>query len=124
MERLRATGFEAQGMDQVKINANMRVGDITKPVADMDKFRSVICIDCIEHLHDDQVLGLFENMKKVERQAFSVHNGESTGTGQELHINRKSFVDWDKLIRQHFDIAAVIKVHEQQMLYLTQTKTA
>jgi hypothetical protein len=100
----------------------MRVGDITQPVTDIDQFKSVICIDCIEHLYDEQVLGLFENMKRIERQAFSVHNGESTGTGIELHINRKSFADWDTLIRQHFDIAAVIKIHDEQMLYLTETK--
>ena len=122
VKELQSRGFEAEGIDQVKINSAMRVGDITRPIAGIEQFKSVICIDCIEHLYDDQVIGLFENMKRVERQAFSVHNGESTGTGLELHINRKSFAEWDTLIRQHFDIAAVIKIHEEQMLYLTATK--
>jgi len=104
------------------MNPDMRVGDITKPIPDIGLFESCICVDCIEHLYEDQVLGLFENMKQVKRQAFSIHNGESTGTGQELHVNRKSFQDWAILIRKHFDIAAAIEIHAEQMLYLTRTK--
>ena len=122
VEHLRGMGLQAEGIDQIRKNPQMRVGDITKPIADMGTFNSVVCIDCIEHLYEDQVLGLFENMKQVKRQAFSIHNGESTGTGQELHVNRRSFQDWAILIRKHFDIAAAIEVHKEQMLYLTQSK--
>lgn len=68
------------------------------------------------------MLGLFENMKQVKRQALSIHNGESTGTGQELHVNRMSFLDWTRLIREHFAIASAIKITEEQVLYLTQAK--
>ena len=122
VEHLRKQGLQAEGIDQIRKNPEMRVGDITKPIADIGNFNSVVCIDCIEHLYEDQVLGLFENMKQVQRQAFSIHNGESTGTGQELHVNRRSFQDWAILIRKHFDIAAAIEVHKEQMLYLTQSK--
>lgn len=122
VEHLRSRGLQAEGIDQIRKNPQMRVGDITKPIADVGSFNSVVCIDCIEHLYEDQVLGLFENMKQVKRQAFSIHNGESTGTGQELHVNRRSFQDWAILIRKHFDIAAAIEVHKEQMLYLTQSK--
>lgn len=122
VEHLRSLGFQAEGIDQIKNNPNMRVGDITKPISDVSGFNSVICIDCIEHLYEDQVTGLFENMKQTKRQAFSIHNGESTGTGQELHVNRRSFQDWATLIRKHFEIAAAIQIHKEQMLYLTQSK--
>ena len=122
VEHLQGLGLQAEGIDQIRKNPQMRVGDITKPIVDMANFNSVVCIDCIEHLYEDQVLGLFENMKHVKRQAFSIHNGESTGTGQELHVNRRSFQDWAILIRKHFDIAAAIEVHKEQMLYLTQSK--
>lgn len=122
VEKLREEGFEADGIDQISNHPDMRVGDITKPIQDIEKFQSAVCIDCIEHLYEDQVLGLFENMKRVKRQAFSIHNGPSTGTGQELHVNRKSFIDWTKLVRDHFDIASAIQISEEQILYLTQTK--
>ena len=98
------------------------VGDITKPIEDLQRFKSAVCIDCIEHLYDDQVQGLFANMKQVERQAFSIHNGESTGTGQELHVNRRSFENWRTIIEAHFVIEKEIRLHDNQVLYLTKCR--
>lgn len=123
VNHLRQLGLAADGMDQIKINSEMRVGNITEPIEDLNNYNTVVCIDCIEHLYKDQVLGLFENMKQVKHQAFSIHNGESTGTGQELHVNRMSFDDWADLISQHFDIVNTIAIHDEQMLYLTQSKS-
>jgi len=122
VEALIEAGFEAEGIDQIVCNPKMRVGDITKPIADIQNFKSAVCVDCIEHLYEEQVTGLFENMKQTQRQAFSIHNGESTGTGQELHVNRKDFIDWTKIIREYFDIASAIQIHENQVLYLTRTR--
>lgn len=122
VEHLRELGYQADGIDQIQLHPEMQVGDITKPLDMLDQYESVICVDCIEHLHPDQVLGLFENMKRVKRQAFSIHNGPSDETGEELHVNRQEFVDWFRLISKHFDVAAAIKIHDQQMLYLTKTK--
>lgn len=122
VKHLHRMGFAADGIDQIKINPEMRVGDITAPIDGIGSYRSVVCIDCIEHLYDDQVLGLFENMKQTDRQAFSIHNGESTGTGQELHVNRKSFDEWTEFIERHFELKETIEINPSQMLYLTQTK--
>lgn len=122
VEHLQDLGFEADGIDQIKCHSAMRVGDITKPIQDMQKYKSVICMDCIEHLYDEQLEGLFDNMRNVKRQAFSIHNGESNGTGVELHVNRLSFVEWGERIRKHFDIAAAIQISPEQMLYLTQSR--
>ena len=119
VDALIEAGFQAEGIDQIVLNPNMRVGDITQPIADIKNFKSAICIDCIEHLYEEQVVGLFENMQQTQRQAFSIHNGESTGTGQELHVNRKDFIDWTKIIREYFDIASAIQINENQVLYLT-----
>ena len=122
VEALIEAGLEAEGIDQIVCNPKMRVGDITKPIADMKNFKSSVCVDCIEHLYEEQVTGLFENMKHTQRQAFSIHNGESTGTGQELHVNRKDFIEWTKIIREYFEIALAIQIHENQVLYLTRTR--
>ena len=122
VEALREAGFEAEGIDQIVVHPEMRVGDITKPIADIQDFNSAVCIDCIEHLYEDQVIGLFQNMKQTQRQAFSIHNGESNDTGQELHVNRKDFIEWTKIIREYFDIASAIQIHENQVLYLTRSR--
>lgn len=122
VQKLREAGMQAEGIDQIICNPDMRVGDITRPIDDIGSFKSAVCMDCIEHLYEDQVVGLFENMQRTERQAFSIHNGESTGTGQELHVNRKDFIDWTKLIREYFEIASAIQIHENQVLYLTRAK--
>jgi SAM-dependent methyltransferase len=123
VEHLQDLGFAADGIDQISCHAEMLVGDITKPIQDIQKYSSVVCMDCIEHLYDEQLEGLFDNMKNVKRQAFSIHNGESNGTGVELHVNRLSFVEWSERIRKHFDIAAAIQISPEQMLYLTRSRT-
>jgi SAM-dependent methyltransferase len=122
VEHLRQEGFEAEGIDQIEKNPEMMVGDITKPIEGLSRFNSAVCVDCIEHLYDNQVQGLFANMKQVRRQAFSIHNGESTGTGQELHVNRRPFHEWRILIEANFEIADEIELHENQMLYLTESR--
>ena len=122
VEALIEAGFDAEGIDQIVCNQKMRVGDITQPISDMKNFNSAVCVDCIEHLYEDQVIGLFLNMQQTQRQAFSIHNGESTDTGQELHVNRKDFIDWTKIIREYFEIASAIQIHEHQVLYLTRTR--
>ena len=123
VEKLREEGFEAEGIDQIKKHPEMMVGDITKPIENLGRFKSAVCVDCIEHLYDDQVQGLFANMKQVQRQAFSIHNGESTGTGQELHVNRRPFEQWRTIIEEHFVIEKEIALHNMQMLYLTKRKS-
>ena len=122
VERLRELGFEAEGIDQISKHPGVMVGDITKPIENLSRFKSAVCVDCIEHLYDEQVQGLFANMKQVQRQAFSIHNGESTGTGQELHVNRRPFDEWRRIIEEHFLIEKEVALHEKQMLYLTQSK--
>ncbi len=122
VDALREMGMVAEGIDQISNNSTMRVGDITRPISDMEKFNSIVCVDCIEHLYPPQVAGLLENMKRVQRQAFSIHNGESTGTGQELHVNRLNFDRWRKLIEPNFEIVSEIEIMPEQMLYLTQSK--
>ena len=96
--------------------------NITQPIDDLGNFNSIVCVDCIEHLFPKQVEGLFSNMQQVQRQAFSIHNGESTGTGQELHVNRLSFDEWEELIGKYFEIETIIPITPEQKLYLTKSR--
>jgi hypothetical protein len=118
VDRLRQMGLEADGIDQVNLHPEMRVGDISMPISGIRNFNSVVCIDCIEHMPDSQLLGLFSNMRQVQQQVFSIHNGPSSGTGQELHVNRREFDQWREILAEHFDIQYEIATSPEQMLYL------
>ncbi len=120
VEKIRALGLECIGLDLTPLDSEMRVGDFTQPIPDINHFQSAVCINCIEHLFDEQIRGLFDNMKQVKRQAFSIRSANSTGN--ELLANRRDFIGWGGLIRENFTIAAAIKINDEQMLYLTQRK--
>lgn len=122
VEFLRENGAECEGYDQVSINPNMKVADITK---DLDiSPDTIICIDVIEHIDDEGLDGLFSNFKKAKKQVFAIHNGPSVHNGMELHINRKPFDEWNKVIeKKGFKIVKMERIHDEQFLYYTETVT-
>ena len=124
VELLRREGFICDGIDQININQNMMVGDITKPLCiDGEDYTTCLCIDVIEHIPDDILDGLFDNFKLFDKQIFSIHNGPSVYKGEELHVNRKPFDEWRSKLSQHFNITHEITIHEEQMLYHSNTKS-
>lgn len=114
VERFREMGFEAIGVDQVDLANNMLISDITEPLK--IKHDTAICIDVLEHIINAE--GVLKNLSQANRAVISVHNGSSKHRGIELHINRKSFKEWAKLIRKYFTIKERIPVHRFTMLYL------
>lgn len=118
---LKKMGFDCIGYDQVAIDPNMLVADITKPLGFYAS--SIICMDVIEHIEDKDLVGLFRNFKIAETQAFSIHNGPSLYKGYDLHINKKPFDEWRVFIDNNgLDIVEEIIIHSQQTLFLTKTK--
>lgn len=122
VHHLRENGFEADGIDQIDLGNDMLVGDITRPLDLAGKYQTALCIDVIEHIPDDGVMRLFENFKQVDRQAFSIHNGESICNGEDLHINKKPFDEWRRIIEGQFNLVKEIQTNPEQMLYLTSTR--
>jgi hypothetical protein len=121
VEELLKRGYECEGYDQIELNPNMKVGDITKDMNISGK--TVLCIDVIEHIDDVGVSGLFQNFKKFERQIFAIHNGPSLHNGVELHINRKLFSEWEEIIiKNGFKIIQTKEITTEQRLYLTTNK--
>ena len=119
---LRAMNYDCIGIDQVEINDDMIVGDITKPIE--FEAKTTICMDVIEHIPDEQLIGLFENMRKAERQVFSIHNGESWYKGEDLHVNKKPFADWMAFIVENgLGIVDTKVIHSNQWLFFTETIT-
>lgn len=120
---IREKGFTCMGVDQVDIGNDMVVADITRPLP-MDLAKSAICIDVFEHLTDDRVEDILKNMKRVTRQVISVNNADSfeDNVSINLHINKKSFHDWDEFIRKHLLIVKTAMIHDNQKLYLCERK--
>jgi SAM-dependent methyltransferase len=120
---LRQNGFDADGIDIIELNNGMYVGDITDELSFKKQYKTIMCMDVIEHIEDKYTNNIFNNFKKAETQIFTIHNGSSTKYyGKELHINRKPFKEWEKVIRQNFIMIQKIQLHKKRMLYITQTK--
>ena len=96
VELLSNKGFDCCGYDQIDLKNGMLVGDITQPLPISGDV--AICIDCIEHIYDKDLEGLYENLKKFSTQILSVHNGPSIHNGVELHINKKPHSEWESII--------------------------
>lgn len=117
VQRLRAKGYKCKGFDQINLENGMHVADITKELKISGDV--VICIDCIEHIYDSDLLGLYNNFKKFKTQIVSIHNGPSIHNGVELHVNKKSFEAWRNiLLKQGFKIIEEIEVHKEQILFI------
>lgn len=117
VQKLRIKGYVCEGYDQINLGNGMHVADITKELKISGD--TVICIDCIEHIEDSDLLGLYLNFKKFKTQIVSIHNGPSIHDGVELHINKKTFKTWrDTLLKQGFKIIEEIKIHKEQILFI------
>lgn len=115
---MRNAGFESSGIDQIDLNNDMMVGSILENL-DMSSYNTALCIDVIEHIDDDGVEKLFDNMKQCDVQIFAIHNGPSVLDGVELHINRKTWDEWDDVIQDVFDVVECIAISPEQVLYIT-----
>lgn len=123
VELLRREGFVCDGIDQVNVNQDMLVGDITKTLCiDSEDYTTCLCIDVIEHIPEEIIEGLFNNFKLFDVQIFSIHNGPSVYKGVELHVNRKPFDVWRSILSQHFNIIQEITIHNEQVLYYSKSK--
>lgn len=120
---LRDEGVVADGLDQVNLPNAMRVGDITAPL-DLGAYRSAICLDVLEHIDDSCLEGLLENLAQVERQVVTVHIGSAreAGRGVELHINRKSFGQWEAVLDARLDVCRMTTLDRRRMLFLCRRK--
>jgi len=115
---LRNEGWDAEGMDQVSLDNGMLVGNICEPQT-VEGFDTAICIDVFEHILDDELRVLMENMKQMSRQIISVHTGpgRERGCKTDLHINRKSFKAWREFL--DFEIVEFRQLGKQRGIFFT-----
>jgi len=120
---LKQQGFVVQGMDWIDHGLDHIVHDITVRT-DLSLYYTAICIDVLEHITDDKLAGLFENLKQVQHQVVTVYCGSSKEHGyeQELHTNIKTPSSWVELLSQHFIIMETIRLASVRYLYLMRHK--
>jgi len=120
---LQEKGFVAQGMDWIDRGLNHEVADITKP-QDLSIYETAICIDVLEHITDDKLMGLIQNLQQVMHQVVTVHCASSRERGypQELHTNIKTQKEWVEFLVQHFEVDDVITLAPHRFMYLMRRK--
>lgn len=117
---LREEGFyDAQGIDQISLANDMLVGDITQP-QNLMMFGTSICIDVFEHIDDQGLFGLLDNMSQTKRQVISVHIGPAyeRGCKKDLHINKKPFIEWHAFISKFLNVVTFTDLGKQRGIYL------
>jgi hypothetical protein len=121
VRHIRDAGFEADGLDQVDLDNDMLVGDITKPVS-LKNYDTSICIDVFEHLKDIDLDGVLENMQQTEQQVISVHTGPAfeIGCTTDLHINKKTFDSWRSFIERKLKVVEFKQLGRQRGLFFCQ----
>lgn len=122
VRELRASGLEADGIDQIRLPNGMQTADITH-ARKIITYRSSICIDVLEHLHDWGCEQVLKNMKQTQRQAITIHVGSSTVHGIELHVNQKPVEAWQRQISRHLRVDRLIGIDPQRWLFLCERKT-
>lgn len=112
-------GYVINGIDQVDLNNDMIVGDITQPL-DLSAYNTSICIDVFEHVPDEGITGILKNMAQTKRQVITIHNkkaGFKGADGEQLHINIKPFNEWSKIIAEHLRICTSYDLSEYLRIY-------
>jgi 2-polyprenyl-3-methyl-5-hydroxy-6-metoxy-1,4-benzoquinol methylase len=122
VEYLRKQNYIIDGFDFVKLDNNMLIADITKPM-DLRMYETVICFDVLEHLTDKEIEELFKNIKQCMYVIFSVSNTDSIDWGtKDLHINKKFLKEWDKVIKKDFKIIETIEINPNYKIYRCEVK--
>lgn len=124
VEKMREHGFNAHGIDWIRHNPKMLVGNITKP-QDFSRYKTATCIDVLEHIAEGEQLDqLLANLAQTERQVVSIHTGPSHYDGSpELHITQRSVEWWVKKLRELFEINKTITLQPgQRWMFWTETK--
>jgi 2-polyprenyl-3-methyl-5-hydroxy-6-metoxy-1,4-benzoquinol methylase len=119
---IRENEIVCNGIDWIDLKNDRMVGDITEKI-DLSMYNTCLCMDVIEHITDEKLTGLFENMKQTKRQIFSISNTPSwieiDDKKINSHINDKPFKEWHKIINDNFETLIVKKIRDMQYLYIT-----
>lgn len=74
------------------------------PFAD-DEIATVSCFDVLEHLLPEDTIPALQEINRVASKQIilTANNQPSMCNGQDLHINKREYHEWDRLIRRHID---------------------
>lgn len=120
---LREAGIYAEGIDWIDAAPEMGIADITKP-QNLSAFKTALCLDVLEHIPEDKLQAVFDNLAQCEKQVVSTHSGPSNWQGgPELHITQYPPGKWRKLLEARFEIVKAMSVgNAQRWLFLMRRK--
>jgi len=99
-------GFDCQGTELAEplLNENVAYGEIGSLNFEENEFDYVTCWDVLEHLPPGDEVEALAEMKRFARYgvAMSVNNKDSKSLGVQLHINKKPYDEWQKIVRDAF----------------------
>lgn len=127
VKKIRGLGFVADGVDYITYDNDMIVGDITKET-DLSEYNSCICVDVFEHIQDKGIKQILKNIQGLKHQVISINNKSSINNSSiiesntELHINIKSFKEWENIISQYINIKSIIEISSYSRIYLCEKK--
>lgn len=108
---MREQGISADGLDWVSFNNGMMVRDIREPM-DFHGYHTAICIDVLEHIEEEHIKCVLQNLARCKRQVVTVHTGPATSyPPKDLHVTQWSLRKWDNLLSTFFVIKDTITLH-------------
>lgn len=121
VKALRDKGFECDGVDQVRLDNDMIVSDITIPM-NLSMYNTALCIDVLEHLDERGIDQVLDNMTQTQRSVISIHTGSSTVHGHELHETQRPIAWWRLRVCVRFDIDTMIVVNRERFVFLLRSR--
>lgn len=117
---LNARGFCALGYDAIKIDNEMNVCDITESIGEIKPETTGLCMDVMEHLADTEIKAfLVANFARCSKMVLSVSKNKSLDLqGNDLHVNKKSFVEWMDFLGVYIKIKEALRISGDQLLIL------
>lgn len=111
-------GFKVNGIDIIDLkyieSKYCQSGNVAEPL-DIYSYDTSLCIDVLEHITQDKMFEVLDNMNKTFRQVILVSNMSSCINGIDIHINKKEYDKWHIIISSYFDIKDVINYHGRWM---------
>lgn len=117
---------KTDGIDYISNDPELNLieGSILEPLEIYGHYRCAVCMDVMEHLEPGMEQGVIDNLAQANHSVVSVHSGPSVVRpgGKELHINQRSWEEWEEMFSEKMTVIEKIPVSEFQCIFLMERK--
>lgn len=109
-------GYDVQGVDVVVLRDKVTYGE-AHCLPFEQAFDVVTCFDVLEHLIPDDTIPALKEIRRLYKRAciITAANYPSLVNGEDLHINKRSYEEWDQLINQYVGKAEINRKDQSAM---------